>query len=279
MKYVLQQSQQYLQRHGSPSARLDAEVLLSRVLGCSRVELYLRFDQPLSDEETTKAREWVVRRGKGEPVAYLVGEKEFFGRSFVVTSATLVPRPETEFLVESALELIPTGGECQVADLGCGSGCIGLTLACERPQAQILLVDSSVEALRIAKINSEKLGVVHRCEWLLGPVEEVLAYEGTLNLVVSNPPYIGSKDSDLSENVRKFEPSSALFAGEDGLQCYHSWVPRIYAALMPGGHWITEIGSRQRNRVVDIGEASGFRFVSCIQDLAGLDRVLIFEKI
>ena len=218
---VVRLSTTYLGDHGSTSARLDSELLCAQALGLRRIDLYLQFDRPLDEHELSAIRELVRRRGKGEPVAYITGTREFYGRPFAVTRDVLVPRPDTETLVQRAVAFLRarTGAELRVADLGTGSGCIAITLAAEVPGMSVTATDVSAAALDVARANAERLevpGTFVESSW-------ADALDGTFDLVVSNPPYVTTAELDaVDRDVRDFEPHGALLGGEDGLDAYRA---------------------------------------------------------
>ena len=223
---VLRLSTTYLGDHGSSSARLDSELLCAQALGLRRIDLYLQFDRPLDEQELTAIRELIRRRGKGEPVAYITGTREFYGRPFHVTPDVLVPRPDTETLVQRAVAYLRDrpGAELRVADLGTGSGCIAITLGAEVPGMRVFATDVSPAALEVARGNAAALGVeveFVECSW-------ADALDGTFDLIVSNPPYVTTDElAAVDRDVRDFEPRGALLGGEDGLDAYRALLGSI----------------------------------------------------
>ncbi len=223
---VLRLSTTYLGEHGSASARLNSELLCAQALGLRRIDLYLQFDRPLDAEELTSIRELVRRRGKGEPVAYITGTREFYGRPFTVTRDVLVPRPDTETLVQHALAFLRArpGEELRVADLGTGSGCIAITLAAELRDISVTATDVSGAALDVARANAAAVGVdvsFVECSW-------ADSLEGRFDLIVSNPPYVTTEELEaVDRDVRDFEPREALLGGADGLDAYHALLASI----------------------------------------------------
>jgi release factor glutamine methyltransferase len=272
---VLKLSTTYLGDHGSTSARLDSELLCAQALGIRRLDLYLQFDRPLDEQELTAIRELVRRRGKGEPVAYITGVREFYGRSYRVTPDVLIPRPDTETIVEHALGVLRARGDAatRVADLGTGSGCIAITLAAEVPGAMVVATDISPSALEVARSNAESLGVAVtfvESSWADG-------LDGTFDLIVSNPPYVTTKELEaVDRDVRDFEPRGALLGGDDGLEAYRALleslqqhvtaarvllevdpgraeaVAAIFTAGFPGATALTVADLTGRARVVDV---------------------------
>jgi release factor glutamine methyltransferase len=271
---VVRLSTAYLNDHGSDSARLDAELLVAHALGIARLDVYLQYDRPLDDPELGAIRELLRRRGRGEPVAHLTGRREFHGRSFRVTPDVLIPRPETESLVERALLAArERSGPLRIADLGTGSGCLAISLACELPAATVIAVDLSPAALAVAAGNAEALGVADRVLFVEGGWVDGLVAD--LDLVVSNPPYVTTAEMDeLSRDVG-FEPRLALDGGPDGLDPYRLLLPAV-AEFSPRAWWVgLEVDSRRATAVAGIAGAlwpeAG---VSITADLAGRPRVV-----
>jgi release factor glutamine methyltransferase len=223
---VLRLSTRYIGDHGSPSARLDSELLCAHALGLRRIDLYLQFDRPLDETELASIRELVRRRSKGEPVAYITGTRDFYGRTFSVTPDVLVPRPDTETLVQHAVAYLRArpGAELRVADLGTGSGCIAVTLAAEVPGVRVIGTDVSAAALDVARANATSLGAdvaLVECSWADG-------LDGSFDLVVSNPPYVTTEElAGVERDVRDFEPHGALLGGEDGLDAYRALLTSV----------------------------------------------------
>ena len=226
---------------GIDSARLDAEVLLAHVLGTDRSWLFAHPDAPLSAEKYTRFEKLIARRAKFEPVAYLIGEREFFGLPFFVSPAVLIPRPETELLVETALARLPKTA-ARVLDVGTGSGCIAVTLAVHRPAWHVIAGDISVAALAVARKNIRRHGVSAR----VSPVQADLlsAFSGRVDAIVSNPPYINPRQkTELPPAVRDFEPSGALFSPESGLAHLRRLLAGAGRLLSGGGLLLVEIGA------------------------------------
>lgn len=258
----------------SPSPELDAGVLLAHVLGCARIYLVAHNRDLLTTEQRERFLALVARRAKGEPVAYLVGEREFFGRPFYVSPAVLIPRPETELLVERALEYARACGARRVLDLGTGSGCIAITLAAELTQqgmqVEVCGVDRSREALACAARNAERHGVslsLFEGSWF-DPVQGSEPFD----LVVANPPYIAEGDLRRSPET-DFEPPQALFSGAEGLDDLRAILSSARAAITTRGAVLLEIGSEQGEVVSALARARGFT-ATVLRDLAGMDRVV-----
>ncbi|MDW8281344.1 MAG: HemK/PrmC family methyltransferase [Myxococcales bacterium] len=294
---------------GIPSPRLDAELLLAHALGWPRVMLYMRFEQPLSAQELARYRELVRRRMAGEPVAYLTGEREFWSLPLRVSPAVLVPRPETETLVEVALRLLdrrpltgqgeltvhyddPTestpgtakarsgnvpapaveGPPPRIADIGTGSGAVALALKKERPHARVLAVEQSEEALQVARDNATRLGL--EVQLLSGDLLAPLALEGPFDLIVSNPPYIPTGDlPHLPPEVRA-EPRAAIDGGADGLVIIRRLVRDAWQYLAPGGALALEVGDGQAGTVAELLRDRGYLEVTITDDLSRSPRVV-----
>jgi release factor glutamine methyltransferase len=267
---VLNWTTQRFQERGLESARLEAEVLLAHVLATTRVGLYTAFDKPLQATELARYKELIRRRLAGEPVAYLLGNQEFWSLPLTVDPRVLIPRRDTETLVELALELLPAGRDARVADICTGSGAVALAVAKERPQAVVIATDVSEPALEVARLNaaSNKLTVEFRRGDLLAP----LAGE-RFDLILSNPPYIPTGDlAGLSPEVKR-EPRLALDGGRDGLDAVRRLAAGAAAHLVPGGAIALEHGFDQGPAVRGILEAAGLREARTKKDLGGNDRV------
>ncbi|MCC7382754.1 MAG: peptide chain release factor N(5)-glutamine methyltransferase [Deltaproteobacteria bacterium] len=269
---VLDWTREWFQKKGLGSARLDAEVLLAHALGIPRVMLYARFDQPLKAEELDRVRALVQRRARGEPVAYLVGEKEFWSLPFFVTKDVLIPRPDTEVLVEVALELIRGVDEPRILDVGTGSGAIAIALARELSAAHVVAADRSPAALGVAEKNVER----HRLKDRVTVVEADLldGIEGTFDLVVANLPYIRTGElAGLMAEVRDFEPRDALEGGADGLEAIRRLTAAAPRVLSAGGWIALEAGHDQIRDLAEILEREAYAEIGTRRDYAGHPRV------
>lgn len=274
---VLAWTSEYFGKKGLDSPRLTAELLLAHVLGCDRVRLYVDFDRPLNKDELAKFRALIERRAGGEPTFYLLGRREFFGRPFLVDARVLVPRPETELVVEAALEKLPEGAAGAVLDLCTGSGCIGLTLAAERPAIRLCALDSSPGALEVARENARALGLAERADLLQGDLFAPVATR-TFAMVIANPPYVPSGAiAGLKPEVRR-EPRLALDGGPDGLDVVRRIVADVPRFLEPGGWLVLEIGEGQGRPVVELCRAAGLVDGAFRTDLAGLDRIALARR-
>lgn len=285
LKEVLDKTTQFFKDKNIESARFEAEILLAHALKLQRIQIYLKYDQPLSDEELAACRDLVRRRTQGEPVAYIFGSKDFYGYSFKVNSSVLIPRPETEHVVEAALEWADGPDEkFTIVDLGTGSGCIGLTLLKKLANSQLIAVDVSAKALEVAAENAATLGVLDRVRFLnvdAGQTEKVIAevksFTGAekIQILVSNPPYIGKHDKDIEENVKKFEPDLALFAEQDGLELLQKWSRNFAPFLAEDSILLMEMGMTQGPAMKNhLQSLHVFQTVDIVKDLAQLDRVL-----
>lgn len=270
----------YLREKSSDSPRLDAEVLLAAALNCARIDLYTRFDQIPAPAELTAFRESVKRRAAGEPVAYIVGQKEFFAISFGVTREVLIPRPETEMLVMETIDRARKHfGEkpITIVDVGTGSGNIAISLARHLPQSRILATDQSPQALEVARRNAESNLLSHRIEFSQGDLLQPVMDSGPFDFVVSNPPYIGTVEREsLPRSVVDYEPEMALFSGEHGMEAIERLLDQARTLLNLGGWLLIEISPVISGRVRElVSSQSSWIEHSIKKDLAGLDRVLI----
>lgn len=273
---LLRAATEELKAAGCASPRLDAEVLLSVVLGCDRLALYREPARQVTDQEATAFRALLSRRAGGEPVAYLTGEKEFMGLRFKVTPAVLIPRPETELLVETALALLRDVAAPVVADVGTGCGAIAVSLAVSLPAARIFATDVSPAALAVARENAVRQGVAGRIVFLAGDLLEPLLPVGELilDLVAANLPYIPTRAmKSLPREVRR-EPMVALDGGADGLALYRRLVPQAGRLLKPGGYLLMEIGPGQRENALLLVPPPMWE-ARVEPDLAGRERLVI----
>jgi release factor glutamine methyltransferase len=281
LQEVLNRTTSFFREKGIDSARLDAELLLAGALGLRRIDIYLKFDQPLAEPELERCRAFVRRRSSGEPVAYILGSKSFFDLEFYVDKRVLIPRPETELLVEKALDWtskIAIGDRTfWIADFGTGSGCILSAMLVNLPQAQGVAVEKSADALEVATGNFLKLGVLDRVKTINLPVQELLHYDELVidgfDIILANPPYISHTDSKIEENVKKFEPHLALFSGDDGLQQPLEWLKVAIIKLKAKGFLGMELDPAQIKRVQkELLESKLFTNIEIIKDLSGLER-------
>ncbi len=291
VKTVLEKAIHRLAAAGCDTPRLDAEVLLAHSLGRERTWLYLHFSDPLAENQVNNFEALLHRREQREPVAYLLGYKAFFGLDFEVTPHVLIPRPETELLVETALGIYDLrftiydfnsqftihNSQFTIIDVGTGSGCIAIALAKHLSDASVFAVDTSPEALLLARRNAERNEMADRITFLQGDLLEPLPEP--VDLIVSNPPYVSrSEVAAAMPEVSRYEPRLALDGGEDGLDVIRLLLPQAREKLKPGGALLVEIGSNQGKAVVQLAE---IHFPGAVievkKDLAGLDRLLVVK--
>lgn len=274
---ILQWTKQYFSDKGVESPRLDAEVLLSHILGKDRLYLYVNFDQPLQSDELAAYREAVKKRVQRQPVAYIIGQKEFMGLDFIVSPAVLIPRPDTEILVEAILAKIQELPNLSILDLGTGSGAIIISLLAKVTSACGTAVDISREALKIAAVNAEKNSVYSRLTLLAGDLYGPVG-DQVYDVIVSNPPYIPNADiAGLEQEVQR-EPAQALAGGHDGLDFYRRIVDSADKHLKSGGLLAFEVGINQAEAVADLGNKAGLMAEGIIKDYGGIDRVVLLRK-
>ena len=272
----------YFSERGIENPRTDAEILLADTLGCQRIDLYLRHDQPLHVDELTRYKQRIRRRAQREPVAYILGTKEFWSLDFKVTPDVLIPRPETEGIVETALQLIPDNGPLRVLELGVGSGIITIALAHERNAWQFWASEVADRAIEIARSNARVHGLEDRIQWAVGSWfsgVKNMQDEG-FDLIVSNPPYIAEADMvSLEPEVSKYEPRLALDGGPDGLESITHILDTAPDYMRPGGWLLLEIGYDQGAAVQDHArKTTAFDQIAVDRDFSGLDRIARFRK-
>lgn len=324
LQEVLDKTIRFFKEKNLDSPRLDAELLISKAMGIRRIDLYLKFDQPMGEPELTRCRDFVRRRSIGEPVAYILGEKDFFGHSFQVDSRVLIPRPETELLVEAAIVELSNGhiakkkavtlewtsiastqpaietasneGEASAApandsakfsrlneplrvlDLGCGSGCLGLSVLANLPNGRLTAVDVSQEALEVTKANAARMGLADRCEFIKADASAFDFGSRRFDVVVANPPYIAKNDPRLQPEVARFEPNLALYAEDEGFALIKNWSSHAIRAMTENA-WIGfEFGAGQEQKASAHFKSLGLQDVRIINDLAGLPRHVVGRK-
>ena len=262
---------------GSP--RMNAEVLLMFVLGVHRAFVYAHPERELTAEEETRYDEALAQRATGMPSQYITGHQEFWGLDFVVSPAVLIPRPETEHLVETVLELAREVARPKIVDVGTGSGCIALALAHELKGAEVYAIDVSAEALEVARANAARLQLDRRVQFMQSNVLEALVNTSDFDFVVSNPPYVGFNEADkVQKSVRDFEPRAAVFAGEQGLDVIGPLVGQAHYVLKLGGWLAVEIGYSMRDAVVSLINPILWEDIRAVPDLQGIPRVMAARK-
>jgi len=258
----------YLEKREVEDARRNMEHLLAKVLECSRMQLYTQFDRPLEEEVLAPLRELLKKRGEGIPLQHLLGEVHFHGRDFTCDGRGLIPRPETEELVEMILKQMP-GENLQILDVGCGSGVIGLSLAAGKSDSHVTLVDISEDALELTRENAEKLGLGHVDIFQSNLLDQVT---GSFDLIVANLPYVPEGEAATMARELAYDPSLALFSGVDGMDLLRRFIPVAYGFLKPGGWLALEIGYDQASQVRLCLERSGFTEIEVRKDLSGIAR-------
>lgn len=275
---VLEWTKQYFANKGIENPRLDAEILLCAVLKCERITLYVHFDQPLSEEELTEYRGYVARRAQQEPLAYILGEKAFMKHSFKVNPAVLVPRPETELLVESVAKAAAGAGAASLLDLGTGSGAIIVSLLELLPQAAGTAVDISAAALAVAGENAEAIGISSRLTLVESDLFAGLPAGQTFDIIVSNPPYIPAADiAGLAADVQR-EPRGALDGGSDGLDFYRRIAAGCGTWLKPDGLLAFEVGISQAQQVAGLCRQAGLTVTALRKDYAEIERMVFATR-
>lgn len=278
---ILDWTKQYFADRGVENPRLDAEVLLCAVLQCERIKLYMDFERPLTGAELSQYKNYVARRGQHEPLAYILGEKEFMRNSFKVTPATLVPRPETELLVESLIKAargLKADGDVKILDIGTGSGAIIVSLLDYLPNAKGVGVDISVDALIVAEENSRRIGVRERAGFMQSDLFSRIPVDKKFDIIVSNPPYIPAADiAGLAKDVQK-EPRGALDGGADGLDFYRRIISEAMDHMTDEGILAFEVGINQAQVVAELCRKAGFKATAIRKDYADIERMVFAVK-
>ncbi len=280
VRRILEWTTGYLKDHGSETPRLDAEVLLAHARGCSRIQLYTAFDQVLEDATRGRMRELVKRRANAEPVAYLVGYREFFSNRFKVTPDVFIPRPDTETLVMQAIDRLKGLASPKVLDLCTGSGCVAISIAKNVPAAEVTAVELKDETLEVARFNARELDTNGQIQLFQGDLFAAFAANGVdvrsgFDIIVSNPPYIASDEiPTLQADIARHEPRFALDGGPDGLDVIKRLIAESPEFLKPSGWLLIEIGCDQGDAVRQLLETDGrYESISIVADTAGLPRV------
>lgn len=273
-------STEYLEKKGVESPRINAELLLAHILNCKRLDLYLAFERPLSEEEVSLYRSFLKRRGEFEPLQYILGSVEFYGLPFNVNSSVLIPRPETEMLVEEIINHYKETNELNILDVGTGSGNIAVTLAHNLPNSRITATDISKEALKIAEKNSVMNRTENQVNFVLSDILSDELIGNNFDLIVSNPPYVSIKDyEELRPELKVYEPRKALTDDSDGLIYYRAITSRAHRLLKSKGRLFYEIGKGQAEEVKNILEESKFTLIQIRNDYLNIERVISGELI
>jgi release factor glutamine methyltransferase len=259
-------------------ARADAELLLMHLLRAGRAWLIAHSDAEIGSDQWEAYLALLQRRRNGEPIQYITGEQEFYGLPFRVTPDVLIPRPETEHLVEKAIELATEIERPRIVDVGTGSGAIAVALACKMPEARVTALDISAGALEVARGNAQRNAVAERIDFKQSDLLDAVG-DARFDFVVSNPPYVPTADRDsLSVEVREHEPGLALFAGEDGLDVYRRLIPAALRVLVASGYLLMEIGYGQSAAVAALLTDAGFGRIEFVPDLQGIPRVACAQR-
>jgi release factor glutamine methyltransferase len=277
---ILREASRMLEGGGVPDARREASSLLSFVLGKDRTFLISHAEDQVDDDSCERLRDFVERRAMGEPLQYIMGVQDFFGREFRVTPDVLIPRPETELLVEAALEVV-SSKDPLFCDVGTGSGCIAITLLCELPNARAVAVDKSPAALEVAKLNAAKQSVADRAVFTVSDCFDALdPHDYQFDLIVSNPPYVkASALTGLQREVRDHEPLIALSPGPDGLTIIRRLLTEAPAYLKPNGHLLMEIGFDQGEAVHNLINESVWSLLEVRPDLQSIPRIVVLKRL
>ena len=275
---VLQKTIQFFKDKKFETPRLDAELLIAHALKMPRIQLYVKFDSPLNEAEVNLCREYVKRRTAGEPVAYIIEEKGFYGHTFKVTPGVLIPRPETEMIVDEVLADFKKHprDQIRILDLGAGTGCIGLSILKHIPLGKLITVEKSPEAFATLKHNIEALELSERTEAINADVADLNTADlGKFDYIISNPPYIDVNDTQVEVNVRKYEPSLALFSEDQGLHALKTWSAKFAKSLNEQGLMLFEMGYTQGPVMQKhFSDLPGLKDVTVLKDLSGLDRII-----
>ena len=259
---------------GVENPGLESSLLLSNVLGLNRSEIYIHPEKEIDIKDVKRFKRILKRRTAREPLSYILGQTEFYSRRFVVSRDVLVPRPETELLVEEALKAVKGLSSPRIVDVGTGSGCIAITICGEKRDSNVFATDISIEALKVAQVNARINGVEKNIRLLCADFLACFK-KGFFDIVVSNPPYISDSDLALIDSdIRDFEPNKALSGGEDGLYCIRRIINGSMSVLRNGGWCILEVGEDQDHRVKELFKQTGFGEISLIKDLSGVNRVV-----
>ncbi|MFO1094255.1 MAG: peptide chain release factor N(5)-glutamine methyltransferase [Planctomycetaceae bacterium] len=280
IRRVLEWTSGYLREKGSESPRLEAEVLLAHARGCPRIQLYTAYDEPLPDAVRARMREMVQRRAASEPVAYIVGHREFFSLDFEVTPDVLIPRPDTETLIVEVLERLKSRPNARILEIGAGSGCIAIALAVNQPDAVVTAVDISPAAIAVARRNAQRNNVADRVTFVEGDMFSPIAADAQYDVIVSNPPYVRIDEMEqLDPEVRLHEPHGALRGGEDGMDILRRIIDGAAPYLVKNG-WLALECAREQAAVLQqqISGRSEFTNVRIVNDATGHPRVVLARR-
>lgn len=272
-------STEYLDKKGIESARLNSELMLADMLSCKRLDLYLTFERPLKDEEVDKLRQWISRRGKNEPLQYILGKSDFYGLQFEIDNSVLIPRPETEILVDHIITQNKYNSKLDVLDIGTGSGIIPIILALHLPESNLTAIDVSPDAINLARKNAIKHGVSDRINLLNKNIFSAEFDVQSFDLIVSNPPYVALNEYlTLQKEIIDFEPKEAVTDEGDGLKFYSFIAEKAKSWLKDGGKLYFELGKGQYKFVEEKLKAEGYSNIFVTKDLDNIERVIQGSK-
>jgi len=277
---IIREVSRKLESAGVPEARREAGSLLSFILGKNRTFLISHAEEQVDENSFDQLREFVERRATGEPLQYITGVQDFYGREFRVTPDVLIPRPETELLIEAALQIVGDSGAAPfICDVGTGSGCIAITLLCEVVHGRAMAIDKSPAALEIAKLNAQNLSVADRAAFVVSDCFSSLnSHDHKFDLIVSNPPYVAEAAlAGLQREVRDHEPMVALSPGPDGLSVIRRLIEDAPAFIKPGGHMLMEIGFDQGEAVTRLVNEGAWTLREIRPDLQGIPRIVVLQ--
>jgi len=277
---VLNKSTEYLEKKGIESPRMNAEILLADILKCKRLELYLMYDRPLTEKELTEYREYLKRRSTFEPAQYIIGTVEFYGLEFNVSPAVLIPRPETEILVETVIDSVNEEDKLQIMDIGSGSGNISIAIAVNLPNASVTGIEISESAIAVAKENLKRYDCNKRVSFLNYDILSVNKDElSDFDIIVSNPPYVSKGDYDkVQKEILNYEPNIAVTDFQDGFKFYRKIISQTEQILKPNGKIFLEIAQGQSQKINEIMKENNFKGISIVQDYQKIDRVIYGVK-
>lgn len=277
----LKLSAEYLEKKGIESPRLNAELLLADILKCRRLDLYLKYDQPLTENEVNLYREYLSRRGKNEPLQYIIGKVDFYGLELKVNKSVLIPRPETEILVDTIINTEKEKSSLLILDIGTGSGNIAIALAVNMPQSKIIALDISEDALNLAKENSEIYNADKQIEFIKKNIfDDISFYDLQFDIIVSNPPYVAKDEYPiLQKEIIDYEPKIAVTDDEDGLKFYRRIIQIAADYLKSKGKLYFEVGKNQSNVIYDMMKKNNFSDIQIVKDFQQMDRVIYGIKL